>query len=154
MRIIEWYTWRWLIEEMFRMLKKEGYNVEASELERGWAIRKLTIMMLDTIIKLMQMHIAYNTPEGECPETDTIFTRQEQQCLAANNQMLEGKTTAQKNPHPPNELKWPVWIMARLGGWKGDKSQRRPGMTTISNGVEKFYLIFEGWNLTQDVCTW
>jgi len=53
--VIEWYTWRWQIEEVFRTLKKEGYDIESSELENGWAIRKLTVMMLDTIVKLMQM---------------------------------------------------------------------------------------------------
>jgi len=42
------------------MLKKEGFDIEAFEMESGWAIRKLSIMMLDVIVKLMQMHIAYN----------------------------------------------------------------------------------------------
>lgn len=151
--VIEWYTWRWLIEEVFRILKKEGFNIEASELESGWAIRKLTVMMLDTVIKLMQMHIAYNCPEGESPDIDTVFSKEEQQCLAAKNKTLEGKTEKLKNPCQPKELKWAVWIIARLGGWKGYKSQQNPGMTTLFTGLEKFYQIFEGWNLTQDVCT-
>lgn len=151
--VIEWYTWRWLIEEVFRMLKKEGFNIEASELESGWAIRKLSVMMLDTIVKLIQMHIAYNCPEGESPDTDTVFSKEEQQCLAAKNKTLEGKTEALKNPYQPKELKWAVWVIARLGGWKGYKSQQKPGMTTLFKGLEKFHLIFEGWNLTGDVCT-
>jgi len=46
-------------------LKKEGFNIEASELESGRALRKLMAMVLDTIIKLIQMHIAYNYPEGK-----------------------------------------------------------------------------------------
>jgi hypothetical protein len=36
---IEWYTCRWIIEEVFRNLKKEGFNIEASELSQGKAIR-------------------------------------------------------------------------------------------------------------------
>lgn len=107
--VIEWYTWRWLIEEVFRMLKKERFNIEASELESGWAIRKLAVIMLDTIVKLMQMHIAYNCPEGESPDSDTVFSKEEQQCLAAKNKTLEGKTEALKNPYQPKELKWAVW---------------------------------------------
>src|SRR5690606_3599855 len=30
---VEWYSWRWLIEEVFKILKKEGYDIERSELE-------------------------------------------------------------------------------------------------------------------------
>ena len=34
--IIEWYTCRWVIEEVFRLLKKEGFDIEQSEIESGW----------------------------------------------------------------------------------------------------------------------
>jgi hypothetical protein len=153
LQIIEWYSWRWLIEEVFRMLKKEGFNIEASEMESGWAIRKLSVMMLDVIVKLMQMHIAYNCPEGESPETSMMFTPKEQQCLAAVNKKVEGKTEALKNPYTPNQLKWAVWVVARIGGWKGYKSQRPPGMTTLFKGLEKFYLTYDGWSLQKDVGT-
>lgn len=153
LQIIEWYSWRWLIEELFRMLKKEGFNIEASEMESGWAIRKLTVMMLDVVVKLMQMHIAYNCPEGESPETAMIFTPQEQECLAALNKKAEGKTAALKNPYCSCQLKWAVWIIARTGGWKGYASQRPPGMTTLFKGLEKFYLTYDGWSLQKDVGT-
>jgi hypothetical protein len=153
LQIIEWYSWRWLIEELFRMLKKEGFNIEASEMESGWAIRKLTVMMLDVIVKLMQMHIAYNCPEGESPETAMVFTAKEQQCLAAMNKKAEGKTKALQNPYSPSKLKWAVWIIARTGGWKGYASQRQPGMTTMFKGLERFCLTYEGWSLQKDVGT-
>ena len=57
--IIEWYSWRWIIEEVFRILKKEGFNIEASELESGRSIKKLCLLMLDAIIKIFQMRIAW-----------------------------------------------------------------------------------------------
>jgi hypothetical protein len=153
LQVIDWYSWRWLIEELFRMLKKEGFDIEASEMESGWAIRKLSIMMLDVIVKLMQMHIAYNCPEGESPETSMIFTADEQQCLSAINNKVEGKTKALQNPYTPEKLKWAVWIIARTGGWKGYASQRQPGMTTLFKGLEKFYLTYDGWALQKDVGT-
>jgi Transposase DNA-binding/Transposase DDE domain len=153
LQIIEWYSWRWLIEELFRMLKKEGFDIEASEMESGWAIRKLTVMMLDVLVKLMQMHIAYHCPEEESPETATVFTLKQQECLVAMNETMEGKTKALKNPYSPNQLKWAVWIIARIGGWKGYSSQRPPGMTTLFKGLEKFYLTYDGWSLQKDVGT-
>jgi len=152
--IIEWYTWRWFIEELFRMLKKEGFNIEGSELETGWSIRKLTIMLLDTILKLMQMHIAYNEPEeANVPDADLLFSQEEQECLTALNSTMEGKTEALKNPFPTGKLNNAVWILSRMGGWKGYASQRKPGMTTMFNGLKKFYDTYQGWSLQKDVGT-
>ena len=48
---IEWYAWRWMIEEVFRILKKEGYDIEASELESPAAVRKLALLIMETCIK-------------------------------------------------------------------------------------------------------
>lgn len=151
--LIAWYSCRWVIEEVFRLLKKEGFNIEGSELESGWAIRKLSIMILDTILKLLQMYIAYNIPEGESPDIDISFTDEEQVCLKAVNVKHEGKTTALQNPYKPTTLKWAAWVIARAGGWKGYKSQRPPGMTTMLNGLRKFYIVFDGWMLQKDVGT-
>ena len=152
--IIEWYSWRWFIEELFRILKKGGFDIERSELESGWAVRKLTILLLDVIIKLMQMHIAYNEPEeANVPEASLVFNEQEQQCLQILNSRIEGKTEALKNPYPSAKLNNAAWIIARLGGWKGYKSQRPPGMNIMFNGIRKFYDIFDGWSLPKDVGT-
>lgn len=152
--IIEWYTWRWFIEELFRMLKKEGFNIEGSELETGWSIRKLTVMLLDTVLKLMQMHIAYNEPEeANVPDADLLFSQEEQACLTALKKTMEGKTEALKNPFPIGKLNNAVWTIARIGGWKGYASQRKPGMTTMFNGLKKFYDTYQGWSLQKDVGT-
>jgi hypothetical protein len=152
--MIEWYTWRWFIEELFRMLKKEGFNIEGSELETGWSIRKLTVMLLDTVIKLMQMHIAYNEPEeANAPDASWLFSEQEQECIKLINRSIEGKTTALKNPFKSGKLNYAVWVLSRIGGWKGYASQRKPGMTTMFNGLKKFYNIYQGWVIQKDVGT-
>jgi hypothetical protein len=153
-QIIEWYTCRWMIEEVFKVLKKECYNIEGSELEQGWAIRKLSIMMLDTIIKVFQMLIAYNAEEGSEPiNSDTAFEHEEIKCLEIINKKMQGKTVKQSNLYSINNLKGAVWTIARIGGWKGYSSQRKPGATTLINGLQKFYNYFEGYNLEKDVGT-
>jgi hypothetical protein len=50
-------------------------------------------------------------------------------------------------------LSFDTWTIARLGGWKGYKSQRPPGLTTLQEGLDKFYSIFNGWILQKDVGT-
>ena len=151
-RVIDWYTWRWQIEELFRVLKEEGYNIEGSELESALAIRKLAIMMMDVIIKLMQMRIAYDRPEDE-QQIETVFDEQEQECLIQISKRMEGKTQKLSNSNNPKNLKWATWVIARMGGWKGYASQRPPGLTALRQGLEQFYNTLIGWNLQKDVGT-
>ncbi len=152
-QIIEWYSCRWFIEEVFKVLKKECFDIEASELESGWAIRKLTLMMLDSIVKLFQMAIAYDTPEGEVPDTATMFDTEETACMQKINQKIQGKTKQLSNPFNQQRLTWAFWILARLGGWKGYSSQRKPGFATLLKGLKIFYDIYRGYTMQLDVGT-
>lgn len=151
MMIIEWYSWRWMIEEVFRILKQEGYDIEASELGNGTSVKKLSLMTLDVIIKLFQMRIAYETDEEGKIEATICFDELQLECLQMQCKRLEGKTEKQKNPFPTNSLRYTTWIIARLGGWKGYASQRKPGITTLWIGLEKFYDIFDGFLIVKDV---
>jgi len=151
--LIEWYSWRWKIEEIFRILKQEGYNIEASELESPKAIRKLCLLMLTSIIKLFQMHYCYNIPEGETLDAMMCFNEKEQECLEEQSAKLEGKTEKLKNPYRTKSLRRATWVIARLGGWKGYKSERAPGITTLWIGLRRFNDLFEGWRLYEDVYT-
>lgn len=152
-QVVEWYKCRWFIEEVFKVLKRECFDIEASELESGWAVRKLTLMMLDTIIKLFQIAIAYDTPEGEVPDTATMFDEKEIACLEKANKKVQGKTQKLSNPFNKTKLSWAFWILARLGGWKGYASQRKAGFATLIEGLKKFYLLYQGYSLEKDVGT-
>ena len=149
---IEWYSWRWTIEEVFRILKKEGFDVEASELERGGSVRKLSLLMLEVIIKLFLMRLAYSEPELSM-EAACCFGDEEQKFMEQQIPMLEGKTQKQKNPYPAKELKRYAWVIARLGGWMGYESKRRPGITTLWTGLRYFYAAFQGWHIHRNVST-
>lgn len=146
---IQWYTYRWTIEEVFRILKKEGFNIEASELSQGKAVRKLCLMMLETIIKLFIMQIAYDSEEETQPRS--CFSEEELECLELQIIQLEGKTEKLKNPYKTSDLKRYIWAIARLGGWKGYLSERKPGITTFWIGLQKFTSIMQGWILFRDV---
>jgi hypothetical protein len=141
---IEWYTWRWTIEEVFKILKKEGFNIEASELESPLAIRKLSLIIMEVVIKLFLLRMAYNEPEMEIIPT-SCFSKEEINCLEQQIKSLEGKTEKQKNPYNKYNLSRYAWAIARLGGWKGYASERKPGITTLWNGLKEFKAIMVGW---------
>ncbi len=91
--------------------------------------------------------------EGDSPDTGTMFEDEEVACLANINKKVQGKTEKQSNPFQQQNLAWAFWILARLGGWKGYASQRKPGFNTLINGLTKFYTIYQGYALQKDVGT-
>lgn len=148
MQIIEWYKQRWHIEQIHRLLKTEGFRIERSQLEQGWAIRKLTMLAMMATLRILQMMLAYED-ENEQP-IEEVFDQDQQQCLTMMNTKLEGETEKLKNPAKPHTLKWATWIIARLGGWKGYKSQRKPGPIVLQKGLGKFYHMYDGWLVHQE----
>ena len=148
MQIIEWYKQRWHIEQIHRLLKTEGFRIESSQLEQGWAIRKLTMLALMATLRILQMMLAYE----DCNEQpiEEVFDQDQQLCLAMLNKKLEGETEKLKNPNKSTTLKWATWIIARLGGWKGYRSQRKPGPIVLQKGLGKFYHMYDGWLVHQE----
>lgn len=149
--IITMYKQRWYIEQVFRLLKKQGFQIEASELGTGWAIRKLTVLQLNNLLRVMQLLLAYDNEESQ--PVGEVFSKSEIDCLKKLGTNLEQKNTQVKNTSPVKKLSWASWIIARLGGWKGAPNQRPPGPITMKKGVEKFNLIFQGWNLAKQFIT-
>ena len=151
-RCIEWYSWRWTIEEVFKILKKEGYDIEASELEYASSIRKFSLMIMEVVIKLFLMRLAYAEPEMII-EAQSCFNKEELEFMEQQIIHLEGKTEKQKNPYKAKDLKRYVWVIARLGGWKGYESKRIPGITTLWIGLKYFKAAKQGWDIHRNVST-
>ena len=150
-QIIFWYSLRWLIEDFFRLLKKKGFDLESSELETGYGLRKLGLFTMQAAVKVMQLRQARD--EESQVATDIVFDEQEQNCLEDILPTIEGRTEALKNPYPKDQLIWATWIIARLGGWSGYKSQRPAGLITLKNGLQKFNLIYIGWKIQKNNST-
>jgi transposase len=145
MQIREWYKQRWYIEQVHRLLKIEGFKIERSQLEQGWAIRKLTLLAMMAVLRILQMMLAYEDDNEQSIEE--VFTKEEQQCLQMINEKEQGKTEKLKNLNKPQTLKWATWIISRLGGWKGYATSRKPTPIVLQKGLIKFYHMLQGWLL-------
>jgi len=77
--VINKYRQRWYIEQVFRLLKKQGFKIEESELTSGWAIRKLTVLLLNNVLRVMQLLLAYGKEESQ--PINEVFCREEITCL-------------------------------------------------------------------------
>jgi hypothetical protein len=144
-QLIQYYEWRWQIEQLFRLLKRKGFAIEQSELTTFDAILRQTILSFGAAIRVMQLLRARDQAHGQL--TNDVFSEQEQQCLKILNQKYQGRTVKQQNPFAQKQLAWASWIIARLGGWKGYKSQHPPGPITFKRGWEKFNTYFDAWIL-------
>lgn len=145
LEVVECYRKRWRIEQLFRLLKKQGFGLEETELESGWAVRKLVLLALNATLRLMQLLYADDV-EGAQP-LEEVFSDQEIECMDQLQGQVQGRTEKLSNPYRPKTLLWARWIIARLGGWKGYRSQRSPGPITLKKGLDAFTHIFQGWTL-------
>ena len=144
-RVVDWYRARWMIEQLFRILKQQGLRLEDSQVETAASLLKLTAIAARAACITLQLVQARDGRSGQ--RAAIAFTAAEMQTLAALVPRLEGKTVAQTNPPRPHSLAWAAWIIAKLGGWDGYKSSKPPGPITFANGLEYFRAIHYGWNL-------
>ena len=143
LEVVDLYRQRFrLIEQLFRGLKTDGFNIEVAQQQSVKALLILTAMAMKGSALLMKMISARDQNEGYAIEND--FTHQQIQVLQLCLQQYEGKTNLQANPHPSTQLSWAVWIIARIGGWKPGNVKRPPGPKTLQRGLDKFYTIYQG----------
>ncbi|MGE5351221.1 MAG: IS4 family transposase [Acidobacteriota bacterium] len=145
MQIVTWYTKRWYIEQLFRTLKKKGFDCEDSLLGTGEALRKLALSALDSAMKVMLLILARGGKSQQ--KAENTFDKEELDCLEVLNKDYEGKIASQKNPFKKRTIPWVSWIIGRMGGWKGTKSERPAGPITMYTGLDKFNKIMIGWRL-------
>jgi hypothetical protein len=142
--IIRYYLLRWIIEQLFRTAKTQGFDLEATQLETFDAIQRQTVMVLHAAAKVLQL--VYARDKFNAQPIEEVFNHQERTVLGKINQQYQGTTDKQKNPYPESKTSWATWIVARLGGWKGYQSQRPPGPITIKRGLDKFATFIEAYN--------
>jgi hypothetical protein len=142
-QVIQWYGLRWNIEQVFRLLKTKGFNVEASQLEEGDAIIRSCLLAMLGASKIVLLHRA--SKQQEAVPIQQSFTTDQQACMRLLCSQYEGKTLRQKNPYPANSLQWCYWVIARLGGWK--PMEKQAGVIVLFRGWQRFWQIYQGWVL-------
>lgn len=144
---VDLYRGRFLIEQVFRTLKTAGFNIESVELGDPKAFIAFTGFALLAATTIMQLVKARDGKTGQL--LSHAFEADDRPVLLALSRKLEGKTEKQKNPHPPDDLAFASWVMARLGGW--NCYYGKPGPETMRNGLERYHAIKLGTVVAKDV---
>ncbi len=145
--LVGYYRERWTIEQLFRVMKSKGFNIEAVRISDTQPFEKLAMACLVAAVSVLQL-VRGREGQAKRPITD-VFTSQDIPALVAMSAQLEGKTQRQKNPHDPETLAFAAWVCARLGGWTGHYG--KPGPVVMLNGMQQFKAMQLGWMLAQDV---
>jgi len=145
LKCVEWYSQRWFIEELFRLLKSKGLTIESAQLETGAGLKKLVVMALQVALTTMTLKLSLSSEKKVT--ASIIFTKEQLHFLTIYMQENEGITDKLTNPYENNTLQWAAWAMARIGGWSGYRSQGPPGYITINDGLKKFFDRFNGFQL-------
>jgi Transposase DDE domain len=142
-RIVGFYRQRWTIEQLFRTLKTQGFNVEALRQAEDGPFEKLVAASLIAAVTVLQL-VRERDGIGKRPLEDA-FDPDDRPVLEAISEDLEGKTARQKNPHSKGSLAFAAWVFARLGGWNGYYG--KPGPIVLLQGLVRFQAIKHGWTL-------
>lgn len=137
--VVRLYRLRWRIEQLFRTLKKDGLDLEASQHEEASRIMKLAALGVVASCRILQLVDARDG--GGRPATDALPPGQIE-LAAAISDSLEGATERQKNPWQKGSLSWLAWIAARLGGW--NCYYGKPGPKTMASGWKRLQAMLEG----------
>lgn len=146
--LVELYRRRWAVEQLFRTLKSQALDIEASFLEDAAALERLAATGLVAATMVMQL-VHGRADAGRRHPAGRVFGPEQIAVLHALTRKLQGSTVKQQNPHPPETLAWAAWHIARLGGWMGYASERPPGPITFSRGLTRFDAMAQGFALLQ-----
>jgi hypothetical protein len=142
-QMVGWYQARWIIEQLFRVMKSQGLQLEDSQLATGERLVKLAAAATKAACIDMQL-VQERDGKDQLPASN-VFTEPEIETLEALNPTLEGNTERQQNLHPVAGLARAAWVIARLGGW--NCYYKPPGPITMRRGMEQFYSIHRGRQL-------
>jgi hypothetical protein len=146
-RIAGFYRQRWTIEQLFRVMKTRGFDVEALRIGAAEPFENLAAAILIAAVTILQMVRDRDGQAGR-PATDVIDAA-DLPALEAISRSLEGKTERQKNPHQPGSLAFAAWVCGRLGGWTGYYG--KPGPVVLLNGHLRLKTMIDGARLLRNV---
>jgi hypothetical protein len=149
-RIIGFYRRRWIIEQVFRTLKAQGFDIEESQVLDAGTMVKLATATLIAAVRVMQLVMARDGSTGQ--RMSDALDQADEALVEALVSKLEGATAKQKNPHPKGSLARFAWVVGRLGGWDGyvGHGYKPAGPKTMAYGLQRFDAVRHGWKLRQE----
>lgn len=146
---VDWYTYRWLIEEWHKA-EKTGCRLEAAQLKSAEALERLAALTAVVAVRLLQLRdlaqAAMTSPQPESEPSGSSDQARALQAAVPRDWILVVSHLA----HCPPDTLTPriFWLtLAKQGGFIGRKSDGAPGWQTIWRGWAKVMLLVQGLEL-------
>lgn len=139
-RVVVWYTRRWLIERYHYVLKS-GCRLEELALATAERLRRALAVYAVVAWRLLWLtYAARRQPEASCAG---VLGQEEWEVLYRQVE----KTAAV--PAGPPTLRRVVGLIARLGGFLGRKGDGEPGVKVLWRGLRRLEDLVAGWRLAK-----
>lgn len=137
-KMVRWYTFRWLIER-YHFVLKSGCGVEKLQLETAERLQRALATYCIVAWRLLWLtYEARRQPEVSCEVAFTTVEWQALYCFTHKTQLL---------PDNPPTLQEAVRWVAKLGGFLGRRHDGEPGVKTIWRGLRRLEDIVVTWEL-------
>lgn len=134
LKIVRWYSYRWLIEEFHKILKA-GIEIEKARLSEAERLEKLITFLAVIAVRLLWM-TRINRVDPTAP-LELVLSKDEMEVLVNHAQKK-----IQKELKSVEDV---IKYIASLGGFKGRKCDGNPGLLTLWRGLIRFYDILDGY---------
>lgn len=138
-RYLQWYRYRWLIEEWHRALK-EGCKLEKSQLDDIEDLKRLAAIVSVIAVRLLQLR---DIVESQSPLADDPQVLQ-RTIAPVWIEMVSALSKIPQDLLTPRKF---VLVIAKRGGFLGRKNDGHPGWKTIWQGWYEISKMVEGVEL-------
>jgi len=143
-RCVDWYTYRWLIEEWHKA-EKTGCRLEASQLKSADALERLAALIAVVAVRLIQLRElaqAATSPGGPVGESLSDQPAALRNLVPSDWIMVVSRLAKCRQECLTPRLFW--LTLAKRGGFIGRKSDGLPGWQTIWKGWAEVVLLVQG----------
>jgi hypothetical protein len=144
LKIIEYYEYRWLVEEYHKVWKSEGTDIEELQLQSRDNMERMVTIMGFVATRLLQLKFA--NKQSEDMSCEKVLSPRAWKLLWLKR---EGTAFPQTTPN----MKWAYENLARLGGWKDTKRTGQASNSVLWQGWFKLQAILEGYELAKELET-
>ena len=143
---VRWYSCRWYIEELFRVLKS-GYKVEKVQFDTGNALMNWCAMRLMMAVKILHLLTQRDveSPDSALP----YFSSEEIKILEYTEKTMISPRSKIHRPQSKS-IAWTVLIIAVMGGYKATPSAGPPGQECLWRGLIRLDAALVGYKAAKD----